>query len=206
MVGIGTTGGFSIVFASNPWLVARVLAYCSTHRVPSDTKRRSLPYLLPLLSVPAPVPVQADTRPLFIGKRGADGAAARATARAINMGRSRTLSLDIRRFISKARAGCRFVHFCEQTFAPHSVVSAFFVVFFASSCLRCRPNRVRRLPHLEPPVPRLDRTVRPPLRRRQLRVVTLLEGLAPLPPSLRSRLQVPRPRPAPLPPWSALMT
>ena len=27
MVGIGTTGGFSIVLASNPWLVARVLAY-----------------------------------------------------------------------------------------------------------------------------------------------------------------------------------
>ena len=27
MVGIGTTGGFSIVLASSPWLVARVLAY-----------------------------------------------------------------------------------------------------------------------------------------------------------------------------------
>ena len=27
MVGIGTTGGFSAVLASNPWLVARVLAY-----------------------------------------------------------------------------------------------------------------------------------------------------------------------------------
>ena len=31
-------------------------------------------------------------------------------------------------------AGCRFVHFCEQTFAPHSVVSAFLrrLVLFAS--------------------------------------------------------------------------
>ena len=27
MVGLGTTGGFSIVLASSPWLVARVLAY-----------------------------------------------------------------------------------------------------------------------------------------------------------------------------------
>ena len=104
-------------------------------------------------------------------------------------------------------AGCRFVHFCEQTFAPHSVVSAFLrrLVLFAS-CFRCRPSRVRRLPHLEPPVSRLDRTVRPPLRRRRLRVATLPVGLAPLPLGSRLRPQVPWPRPVPLPPWSAPMT
>ena len=45
MVGIGTTGGFSIVFASNPWLVARVLAYLriSTLQVPAIVELTAIP-------------------------------------------------------------------------------------------------------------------------------------------------------------------
>ena len=96
--------------------------YCSTHRVPSDTKRRSLPYLLPLLSVPAPIPVQADTRPLLLLASGAFTELLPEQSTWVARARCRsTFEGSFRRH----EAGCRFGHFCEQTFAPHSVVSAF---------------------------------------------------------------------------------
>ena len=127
--------------------------YCSTHRVPSATKRRSL--LTSYRSYRYRHRYQYKSLPdyFFIGQRGVDGAA----ARAINMGRSRTRSRYIRRFLSKARGWLSVVHFCEQTFAPHSVVSAFLrrLVLFASHppnpikvtllgyiCVECMSSRV----------------------------------------------------------------
>ena len=73
--------------------------YCSTHRVPSATKRRSLPTSYRSYRYRHRYQYKSLPDYFFIGQRGVDGAA----ARAINMGRSRTRSRYIRRFFSKAR-------------------------------------------------------------------------------------------------------
>ena len=73
--------------------------YCSTHRVPSATKRRSLPTSYRSYRYRHRYQYKSLPDYFFIGQRGVDGAA----ARAINMGRSRTRSRYIRRFLSKAR-------------------------------------------------------------------------------------------------------
>ena len=176
--------------------------YCSTHRVPSATKRRSLPTSYRSYRYRHRYQYKSLPDYFFIGQRGVDGAA----ARAINMGRSRTRSRYIRRFFSKARGWlsvCSLLRtYLRTSFSRFGLSSSSSLL----SCFRCRPSRVRRLPHLEPPVPRLVRTVRPPLRRRRLRVATLPVGLAPLSLGSRLRPQVPWPRPVPLPPWSAPMT
>ena len=103
--------------------------YCSTHRVPSDTKRRSLPYLLPLLSVPAPIPVQADTRPLLLL---ASGAFTELLQSNQHGSRAHAAALHSKVHFEGMRLAVGLVTFANKPSHLIQSFRPFFVVFFAS--------------------------------------------------------------------------